>query len=97
MDKPIGKTSYLYWALPKYGMIPQNALALSVRPRLWKASFRSTQDRTSHLDLPSILKISLGRGVVVFHLIILVFNSLQSTTGLLFLVPFLATNSTGQV
>ena len=38
MDKPTGKTSYLYWALPKHGRIPQNSLALSVRPRLWKVS-----------------------------------------------------------
>ena len=78
-------------------MIPQNSLALSVRPRLWKVSFRSTQDRTLHLDLLSILKTSLSRGVAVFHLIILVFNSLKSTTDLLFLVPFLSINITGEV
>ena len=32
-----------------------------------------------------------------FLLSILVFNNLKSTTGLLFLVPFLATNITGEV
>ena len=32
-------------------------------PKLWKASLGSTQDNTSHLDLPSILKISLSKGV----------------------------------
>ena len=62
-----------------------------------KASFRSTQDSTSHLDLPSILRISLSKGVAVFLLIILVLSNLKSTTGLLFLVPFLATSITGDV
>ena len=77
--------------------MPQNSFALSVRPRLWKASFKSTQDKTSHFDLPKILKISLSKGVAVFLLIILVFSNLKSTTSLLFLVPFLATNITGEV
>ena len=36
-------------------------------------------------------------GVAVFLLIILVFNSLKSTTGLLFFVPFLDTSITGEV
>ena len=76
---------------------PQNSFALSVRLKLWKASLRSTQDGTSHLDLPSILNISLSNGVAVFLLIILVFNSLKSTTGLLFFVPFLDTRITGEV
>ena len=49
------------------------------------------QDSTSHLDLPNILKISLSNGVAVFLLIIQVLSNLKSTTGLLFLVPFLAT------
>ena len=60
-------------------------------------SFRSTQDRTSHLDLPSILKISLSNGVAVFLLIIQVLSNLKSTTGRLFFIPFLATNITGDV
>ena len=77
--------------------MPQNSFVLSVRLKLWKASFRSTQDRTSHLDLPSILNISLSKGVAVFLLIILVFNNLKSTTGLLFFVPFLDTSITGEV
>ena len=77
--------------------MPQNSFALSVNPKLWKASFKSTQDNTSHLDLPSILNISLSNGVAVFLLIILVFNNPKSTTGLLFLVPFLATSITGEV
>ena len=51
----------------------------------------------SHLDFPKILKISLSNGVAVFLLNILVFNNLKSTTGLLFLVPFLATSITGEV
>ena len=36
-------------------------------------------------------------GVAVFLLIILVFNSLKSTTRLLFFVPFLDTSITGEV
>ena len=59
--------------------------------------FQIYTGQTSYFDLPKILKISLSKGVAVFLLIILVFNSLKSTTGLLFLVPFLATNITGEV
>ena len=46
--------------------------------------------------MESIFKKNLTeQRVAVFIFIILVFTNLKSTTGLLFLVPFLATNITG--
>ena len=64
---------------------------------LWYASLMSTHDRTSHLDLPSILKMSHKRGVALLQHRMQVLSSLKSTIGLLSRVTFLVISMTGEV
>ena len=59
---PIGILRYKYNVLPKYGSIPQYFLELSVNLREWNASFRSSTDNTSHLELPNSMNMSFNKG-----------------------------------
>ena len=59
---PIGILWYKYDVLPKYGSIPQYFLELSVNLSEWNASFISSTDSTSHLELPNSMKVSFNKG-----------------------------------
>ena len=77
--------------------MPQNSFDFSSMQMLWYASLMSTHDRTSHLDLPSILKMSRKRGVALLRHHMRVLSSLKSTIGLLSRVTFLVISMTGEV
>ena len=62
MLSPIGILWYKYDALPKYGSIPQYFLELSVNLSEWNASFKSSTDNTSHLELPNNVNVSFNSG-----------------------------------
>ena len=58
----IGILWYKYDALPKYGSIPQYFLELSVNLNEWNASFKSSTNSTSHLELPNNVNVSFNSG-----------------------------------
>ena len=77
--------------------MPQNSFDFSSSLMLWYASLMSTHDSTSHLDFPSILKMSLSKGFALLRLRMRVLSSLKSTIGLLSRVIFLVISMTGEV
>ena len=95
MLSPIGILWYKYDALPKYGSIPQYFLELSVNLSEWNASFKSSTDSTSHLELPSNVNVSFNSGLARLFLAILIFRCLKSVTTFLSWVTFWLTNMTG--
>ena len=69
--------------LPKYGKIPQYFFEFSDSLSEWKASFRSNAERTLHLELPSVVNVSLTSRYAQLFLAILVLKCLKSVTTLL--------------
>ena len=59
---PIGILWYKKEVLPKYGNIPQYPFEFSNSLKVWKASFKSNNDRTSHWKLTSTENVSLNNG-----------------------------------
>ena len=59
MFNPIVILWYIYDALPKYGNILQYPFDSSKRLNEWNASFRSSTERTSHLELPKTENVCL--------------------------------------
>ena len=55
----------------------------------WKASFKSSTDNTSHLELPNTENVSLSKGYAKLFFAILIFKCLKSVTILLSFVNFL--------
>ena len=59
---PIGILWYRYEVLPKYGKIPQNLFEFSESLKEWNVSFKSSTDKTSHVELPNTENVSFYNG-----------------------------------
>ena len=59
---PIDILLYRYEVLPKYGKIPQYLLKFSESLRERNASFKSSTDSTSHLELSNTENVSFSKG-----------------------------------
>ena len=75
--------------------MPQNFFEFSVSHKEWNASFKSSMDITSHLELPSIEKVSFKSGYARLFFVIHMLRCLKSVTTHLSLVIFLLINITG--
>ena len=64
--------------------MPQNFFEFSVNRKEWKASFKLSMDITSHLELPSIEKVSFESGYARLFFAIHMLRCLKSVTTLVF-------------